>query len=198
MNFIITGMGRSGTKSLATYLSQNKEGVPVHHEKDNTLLTTGEQAQAVSDRLKDGGPCGEVSSYFRNVASLIKADTRAVVLRHPYRILLSAVNRSPTISPEMWAPEIEKGLVCVHNLMCMGYVHIRFEDYVNKPDELSRIAKVWFNLTCEGHLPYENGTGEYKVKKIGGAPVQRLKWFAEMYYPEFAHSVADINELGGM
>ena len=87
MQFLITAMGRSGTKSIAEYL-----GCP--HELGNGLSSL----ILTMDRYRrEGLDYGECSSYHRRIAPYCLGVRKAYIHRHPHHIALSGMARGHSV-----------------------------------------------------------------------------------------------------
>jgi hypothetical protein len=192
LSFIITGLGRIGTTTLAKWLATNKDGITVKHEPDTQIQLT---ADAVNKRIRPN--YGEVNSYLRFVLPDIDCDQKAVIIRHPYRILLSAVNRNKLIKFHDWAHHINNGLMVLDKYIESGVRCIRFELLTYKMDHHRRSVAEWLGIdsTKLPIFPHENPTSTYEHKRIRGSAVGMLHWFADKYYAERCNHTADLSAL---
>lgn len=103
MPFLITGRGRSGTKFLSSLMNRSRVWT-VEHEprRDADLRDPGQFDYAKIFR----GHYGEVNSYLRNQIEHMDFVRRGIILRNPFEIMLSAMNRKPR---EKWV-EISRGI----------------------------------------------------------------------------------------
>ena len=93
MQFMITAMCRSGTKSIAQYLG-------CEHELDNMVQISSEDVQA---RFEAGGVnYGECSSLLRNVAPYIHDVKKVYIARHPHHIAISGKARGLDVESTVW------------------------------------------------------------------------------------------------
>jgi len=195
MNFAITALGRCGTTSLAEWLGRNKAGTRVVHEQEHAVAT---DAAYVNKRMTD--KYGEVNSYLRFVLDEIDCDKKAVIIRHPYRILLSAVNRNSLLTPEQWAQHIDDGLNALDQYLESGVRLIRFELLTHEsPNHRDKLAKwLGFDPANLGEFPKANPTAKHEIDRIKGTAVERLYWFALKYYDERNPDTADLSKLRGL
>ena len=85
-NFLITGMGRSGTRFLAETMNLSERWT-VGHEPGGPM-DARRQAGEVQKRF-DRNYYGEVNSYLRFYADQIEVEKRGVILRNPIDLWLS-------------------------------------------------------------------------------------------------------------
>jgi len=85
-NFLITGMGRSGTRFLAETMNLSKR-CTVEHEPGGPM-DARQQAGEVQKRF-DHDYYGEVNSLLRFVSDDIKVDKRGLILRSPIDLWFS-------------------------------------------------------------------------------------------------------------
>lgn len=177
MRFAITGLGRSGTHSLAHALKNNSNGVDVHHERDNSVLN---EPSVFNDRTTEN--YGEVSSYLRRVLLRLDVDVRMVILRNPYDILSSALRRQPE---ERWGSlvvDVAHGLFEVDALIGAGVPVIDF--YAMVKSNYYRTKFIYDKLglvITDKAFPRIDPSPQIKVT-LKPQWVERLRWFADKYF----------------
>jgi len=93
MSFILTGCGRSGTKFLAQLLNSSPTWEVLHEVEPPYLVVNhcGVQERFQRDNY------GEVNSLLREVVCELDVQYKAVLLRHPKTMLLSAYNQQGAV-----------------------------------------------------------------------------------------------------
>ncbi len=186
MNFLITGMGRSGTKFLATIMNKSPVWTVEHEPPGSEPWVALEEAhpfevppledlQARFNRDK----YGEVNSYLRYVIHDLDVASKGVLLRNPRDIALSAYNRkydefaSGKDPPEAQIQRVNAALKAVDRCVEAGMFVIRFERMVGDRDYLQQVLE-------------EFGVDDYRVtekdvnRRINPNPKVRFHRFAEI------------------
>jgi len=179
MNFAITGLGRSGTKSLAHALAINSNGVEVHHELDTAVV---KDPRTIKGRFKDN--YGEVSSYLRLCLLGLPVLKKAVIIRHPSDILVSVLSRegNERFNVEGWISEILKGLAALDSIINQGTHVIRFEQMVSCEMYRQREIYDWLGLACTSGLFPRIGEAKEKPHTIDIPLPWQFQWFVSKYY----------------
>ena len=127
MNFAISSLGRCGTKSLARLLNENSKGVKVVHEPKSQRLYSKEEANEVSKRFVKN--YGEVNSFLRRVINDLNVEKKAIIIRHPHKILISAVNWKPSHLKNLnvFVSYLNDELVNLDECIESGIRYIKFE-----------------------------------------------------------------------
>jgi len=99
-NFLITAMGRSGTKFLATLMNMSKKWTVKHEPEGASDLKA--DIPHIQKRFNQDY-YGEVNSYLRFKADEIKVEKYGVILRSPIAIWMSITNRHPK---ERWTEDL--------------------------------------------------------------------------------------------
>lgn len=176
MRFVITGLGRSGTKSLATQLQKNTSDHEVHHELDNSIQYT---AQSFELRTKGKLNYGEVSGYLRQVIRCLSVDKKAVIIRDPIEILKSGLQRSYTLLELMNL--IVKGLDQIHYAVCQGAKIIYFCDMISSEEYRQKEIYDWLGLECPEGFPWVNQNEKNDPVHIEPRWLKEFDWFKEKY-----------------
>lgn len=100
-NFLITAMGRSGTKFLATLMNMSKKWTVKHEPEGASDLKA--DIPHIQKRFNQDY-YGEVNSYLRFKADEIKVEKYGVILRSPIAIWMSIANRHPK---EKWGEDLK-------------------------------------------------------------------------------------------
>jgi len=100
-NFLITAMGRSGTKFLATLMNMSRVWTVKHEPNGSADMDIN--LKEVQGRFNQDY-YGEVNSYLRYKADEIKVEKYGVILRSPIAIWMSIANRHPK---EKWAEDLK-------------------------------------------------------------------------------------------
>lgn len=141
-NFLITGMGRSGTKFLANFLNTGIPDYEVIHEGPNDHIhfekceKEPEYFKKFTDivNLRFKYHYGEVNSYLRGIARDIQAVKKLVIIRNPYDIWLSSINRGHEREWGRYERQITEGLeTIIYLIRGAGIPFIKFERMIENP-----------------------------------------------------------------
>jgi len=111
-NFLITAIGRSGTKFLSQTMNQSRIWIVRHEpETSNDLNSDISHIQKRFDR----DYYGEVNSYLRYKADDIRVAKKGIILRDPAEIWLSIANRHPK---KQWGADIKDLEKSIIKLLC--------------------------------------------------------------------------------
>lgn len=182
MNFAISSLGRCGTKSLAQLLNSNNKGIKVVHEPKSQRLYFREEADEVSKRFVEN--YGEVNSFLRKIIRDLKVEKKAIIIRHPHRILISAINWKPSHlnSLDVFIDYLNEELMGLDECIESGIRYIKFEHMIKGCNCLSNLIS-YLNLDCSTDLPKTNkkkGNIE-RVDQIE-CNVSCFDWFIKKYY----------------
>jgi hypothetical protein len=89
MSFLVTALGRSGTKWLAKLLDRSPTWCVAHEARPIGQMKLDVMRQRLSEPNY-----GEVSAPMRPYASQVEVDVGKVIIRHPYDQVVSAYNRA--------------------------------------------------------------------------------------------------------
>lgn len=195
--FLITAMGRSGTKFLATMMNRSSRWTVRHEPKGRG----NEQDPAGMSLFQTFNTdyYGEVNSMLRWKAAQLQLPKTAVILREPYALATSVYNKTKANkkanhkSKGLQDGWLEQSLYALDTLIGMGYPVIWFEkmttdvDYLNHVIESFGIDDVGFN---DNPKPV-NANPKPEVNQWEDVPedIRRLLepqflWFKEKYYGE--------------
>jgi len=138
-NFLITAMGRSGTKFLATTMNKSKTWT-VKHEPDglNDLNSSIPQIQKRFNR----NYYGEINGILGLRADELIVEKKGVILRDPAEIWLSIANRRPK---KQWGANIEYLKKVIFKLLYYSmkkeYKVISFKEMTGDKNYLDSIIK---------------------------------------------------------
>lgn len=154
-NFVITAMGRSGTKLLADLMDRSPSWTVRHEPRlSKSYLGFGEPTGLRPHKLErlqkrfDRDRYGEVNSYLRHVIGLLDVAKKGVIVRNPRRIALSMYNRKASL--------VEKGKLTYEGLAehlglalrsldyaieHLGVLKISFERMVSDVEYVNRIVR---------------------------------------------------------
>lgn len=189
MSFVVTGLGRSGTKFLATMLARGDHDV-THEVPSDRRLRPKRRRDAFNARVR--GNYGEVNSRLREVLLELDVDHRFVIIRHPFDLVRSTMiwnrgRRDETIRPLGESiVVVERGLRTIDKLIVGGVPFIRFEQMIHDPLIINMLAN---DLGIHLHAfvrPYDltrpiNASRRGVSVEIPLLP--QLQWFVEQYYP---------------
>ena len=176
MKFAITGLGRSGTLSLSSWLQRNINGVSVQHEPDMVLVR---HPNDVAQRFVEN--YGEVNSYLRFVLMGLPVDKKAVLIRNPESILRSAMVRKGHGDFDHLVREIARGLKSVDDCAVRGARVIRFERMVTEEDYRQELYH-WLGLDVPEGFEHLNNRLRPYAGNLDRVPA--FDWFVERYYGE--------------
>jgi hypothetical protein len=95
-NFLISGSGRSGTRFLANLMNKSKIWT-VKHEPGASGVENYTSADSINQTYKrfefDGDHYGEVNSMLRRILIHFPVRKKGVLIRNPYDVYLSIINR---------------------------------------------------------------------------------------------------------
>ena len=175
MKFAITAMGRCGTASFAAYLG-------AAHESENQVVQDVVPVQTRFDAAADG--YGEVNSYLREVFPELQRVRKAVIWRHPMRVLFNALERHGYRPKEDVLEDVISGLSAAwYAGQQKDTVVFRFEEVVPEPHIVAR----WAEVEAGAKLPNLNRSApfeEREVQEVPGHWADVLRPLcAEMHYP---------------
>lgn len=97
-NFLITAMGRSGTKYLQAMMNYSITW-RVKHEPDSHMLPPDHMLGEIQARFDKEtayyGHYGEVNSTLRYMAMKLQVDKKGILIRDPVEVWISIANRRP-------------------------------------------------------------------------------------------------------
>jgi len=141
-NFLITAMGRSGTKWLSTMMNYSKKW-KVKHEPDRSWLPHDSLLEDIQERFdketKKHKRYGEVNSTLRYMASKLRVNKKGVIIRNPVDVWISLAHRRPT---QVWPSvlwEYERTIKEFSMLKAMGLKFIDFEKMIKDRKYLEAI-----------------------------------------------------------
>lgn len=167
MSFIVTGLGRNGTTSLAKWLG-------CEHEREGDCLYDYGDLPYLMDRFADGH--SEVNSYLRHVFLLVPVDKRLLIIRHPLDILKSVAKWRPDRLTAVHI-QMQKSLKFFDAYIELGCPYIYFEEMIEYPEQVCKMLDI---PVPSGPLPHENkskGEGE-SVDYLA----EDFEWFMNKYY----------------
>lgn len=186
-SFLVTGLGRCGTKFLAQILNTSPTWT-VRHESGGSK----DAVRSPDERLTrfDAQNYGEVSSYLRFIAPRIEnIGIGAVILRNMYDLVLSQENRGRREQSGMMENNRISCYILDYLVENRGWRIIRFERMVSEPEYLSRMCEhlgvTDAQWTAKMQKQRVNRNKEYKYDKLSVKSEKRLNewlgWFREKY-----------------
>jgi len=95
-NFLITAMGRSGTRFLQTVMDKSKVW-EVKHEPGPPVILAEHELKNIQKRFnsetKKYGYYGEVNSLLRYAIGKLEVDEKGIIIRDPVEVWVSIANR---------------------------------------------------------------------------------------------------------
>ena len=188
-NFVITSLGRSGTKFLHHQMNKSKQWTVKHEGSQDRFKLSLSDAQA---RLSQDF-YGEVNGRLRFFLPDLVVEKKGIILRHPYEVLVSSCNRT--------TPFLTVGLFerrCSYQILDQqieaGVPIIWFDRMTTDVDYLHSIL-LDFGVTDVGKeqldLEKQNETPDVKKKfktisDLSVEDVERFNefcgWFLEKYF----------------
>ncbi|MHA1395738.1 MAG: hypothetical protein ACTSRZ_19735 [Promethearchaeota archaeon] len=167
-NFLVTAMGRSGTKFLSTVMNQSKVWTVGHEPKKANDLKI--DILHIQKRFNQDH-YGEVNSYLRYKVDEIKVAKKGVILRDPAEIWLSIANRHPKERWKVDLEDLEKSIIrLLYYSTKKEFLSISFKLMIQDKDYLDEILKYFgikdVNITDEILNTKINATKEYKFHSI--------------------------------
>jgi hypothetical protein len=190
--FAITGTGRCGTAFLAHALNTSPSYSVIHeYDYDYLIAEKSGYIDIVKHRFRDH--YGEVNSHLRFIFSKLKVPKKAVIIRHPHEIILSAMNRH-----EEWIhgndfvryiDRLNGSLHILHNEIKKGTYLIRFEKMISdinviiKLCEYLNINDIDFSRIALDEKVNKNKKIRYTtLSKFDEREISKLNWFIKRYY----------------
>jgi hypothetical protein len=193
-NFLITAMGRSGTKFLASVMNRSVAWT-VEHEPTPHEPQVVQPGDTIWRRFEDSY-YGEVNSRMRWVLFDLPVAKRGVILRHPADLMLAIYNKRQASKKKRPFPKAQylESLELLDRYVKQGVYTIRFERMTTDPAYLQQVL-------------YEFGIEDVEVgadtcaKKVNALPTKVVEtveelpgelldllldaqWFMEKYYGE--------------
>ena len=136
--FLVTGMGRSGTKFLTNLLNRSPSWT-VRHEPGG-LADFGRPASAIQARFSGACKYGEVNSVIRHQAPDLEVDVKAVLLRDPRDVWLSMANRRDRRDWNATLDEYERTAATLQRLVLAGAFVIDFHAITHRVTAVQDVA----------------------------------------------------------
>lgn len=199
-SFLITGLGRSGTKFLAGVMNRSRVWTVAHEPNDQEpLLLTH-----VRDPLRFQTPFyGEVNSRMRWVANELGAGQLGVIIRNPYEHCVSSYNKNrrlveiehPNANKSLRPGHYEDGLRKLHQYIQAGATTIRFERMTSSPEYLESVLRAFgvTDVPVAADMPSQkkNVNPHRSINTFSQMPRKHQKffkdqflWFWELYYAD--------------
>jgi len=140
-SFLITGLGRSGSKFLANVMSKSRQW-NISHEPPSS---SDDMYYGVLQRRLSRHKYGEISTYARLCVNKVNCARIGVLLRDPRDCLLSAANRGHPPTRE-YLDFISRGLHELNTSLEKGAVQIRFSEMTTSYQYLGDVLKM-FGIT---------------------------------------------------
>lgn len=183
--FAVSGMGRSGTKFLATALNCSPSW-RVEHEPDGEEL----DVRRIRRRfLEAGDSYGEVNSYLRWSLLDLRVTWRAVIVRDPLELFQSICNMG---MPHLLG-HLNESLVAIDRLLMSGVESISFQDMTSGEQGILDVAKRCGVVDLEEGGAWKSLVGRkvntapavYVPRKLRDEAEDLLAWFEEKHYRLF-------------
>jgi len=141
-NFVITAIGRSGTRFLANTMNLSKKWTVLHEVGYDRDMIPGWD-KIIQKRLEQD--CyGEISSQFRFSVRNLIVDKKGVIFRGVNDLVLSNMNWRPERKPSFIIDIIEKGLEeLVYLIQCENALPIAFELMTTSISYLQSILRLF-------------------------------------------------------
>ena len=136
-NFLITGHGRSGTQFLSKVMNLSKQWTVLHEPPPRTLDATIEDVQSNFDR----NYYGEVNSVRRLLLFDLEVSKKGVLVRNPYDVWISAMNRSASRAWPIKMIRLRHSLQIIDKAINTGIQAIQFSLMVTDLNYLDSVLK---------------------------------------------------------
>lgn len=140
-SFAISGMGRSGTRFLATMMNRSPTWTVEHEPWPRYHLQ--DQIDTIQQRF-NRDHYGEVNSFLRYILVDLRLKKKGIIRRNPADIFLSVCNWEPDFLPDFSNRMIElrKAFAAVDRALKDPKIHpIVFEHLVSDPDYTNEVIK---------------------------------------------------------
>jgi hypothetical protein len=180
-NFLISGMGRSGTAFLSVMMNKSKKWTVAHEPQPskNARAALG----AVQRRFDNNRHYGEVNSYLRYVFDDLKTDKKGMIIRDPAKIFLSIANRKRNILEGLdeLLVSLQESFTIINNAARSGTYVISFEKMVSDVDYTNKII-VDFGIDDVKLRPVHlrkriNQNKSIKYKRFRDLPIPAIRKF---------------------
>ena len=145
-NFLITAMGRSGTRFLQSVMDKSKIW-EVKHEPGPPIIPADHKLKEVQGRFnsetKKYGHYGEVNSLLRYMIGQLKVDKKGIIIRDPVEVWVSLANRKPSKTWLSALVDHEATIAEFKRLINTGLPIIDFHKMTKDKDYLSMILKFY-------------------------------------------------------
>jgi|SaaInlV_100m_DNA_2_1039680.scaffolds.fasta_scaffold00307_3 hypothetical protein len=193
-NFAITGMGRSGTTFLSQLMNRSEVWTVLHEP--------GIQRKAPIEKVQPRFQkdfYGEVNSYLMNVFKDLEVEKKAILIRHPHDVFLSAYNRRPKFKCETVVPFMKEHYTILDSYLEEGIKMIRFEkmttDIVYLQSLLDdfeindvEICQEDLDIKINTNKEYHCDNFEDIDTKCKESFLKEVNWFADKYYDVFSNT----------
>lgn len=141
-NFLITAMGRSGTKYLSQIMNRSKLWTVEHEPKGQWNFKSDIGGiHSIRERF-NRDYYGEVNSYLRFKADKIEVEKYGIILRDPIEIWLSITNRHPENRWMADLEDLERSIIrLLYYSMKKEFLSISFKRIIKDKRYLENIIK---------------------------------------------------------
>jgi len=199
-NFLITGLGRSGTGFLAKVLNRSKKFTVVQEfsngEDDNIPGTASWVLPQVQKRFDSKDWYGEVNSRLRHVfLKLERIDYKGIIVRHPLNIIESGLRRQREfrgLDQPHYRKRIFGGFKYLDEAISTGIDWWYFEDMISDFSCIEKICKkIGITDVDLSDINLSSKVSPTKEKRIGieGLKKEELnlvfnktQWYIDKYY----------------
>lgn len=183
-NFLITGMGRSGTCFLANLMNQSPTWT-VKHEPRGSRDTRSDafdvQGRFNQDRY------GEVNSYLRYVAKDMHVAKLGILIRDPIEVWRSICIRKAVHEWDNHLDDYERAIDAMEHLRDSGAIVIDFHRMVKDPDYTSHMIEAFgipdVKVTRGGVEKVENPSAVSAEPNMQDSHLERIKGFRSRVMP---------------
>lgn len=183
-NFLITGMGRSGTCFLAGLMNQSPTWTVKHEPRGSRDMRSDAfdvQGRFNQDRY------GEVNSYLRYVAKDMHVAKLGILIRDPIEVWRSICIRKPAHEWDKHIDDYERTIDAMEHLRDTGAIVIDFHRMVSDPDYTSRMIQAFgipdVKVTRGGVEKVENPSAVSAEPNMQDSHLERIKGFRSRVMP---------------
>jgi len=140
-NFLISGMGRSGTAFLSTMMNKSKRWTVLHEPQPSRRPKRA--LAAIQRRFDRNDFYGEVNSYLRYIFDDLKVEKKGIIVRDPAMVFLSIANRTKNVLDglNVLLDSLQESFSIIDHAVGGGVYTIRFEKMISNVGYINEIIK---------------------------------------------------------
>ena len=200
--FAITGLPHSGTVWLSKELDKSDKFKVIHETPLDRRTWKGKNfCDQANKRFEGKQNYGEVSPLLRRAIRHLNVDNKAWIIRNPYKVILSSINRDKSRCTKKYFDRLIKtfnyDLKELESVKHRGIIKaFKLEDLITNKESLQNIIDhVGVDIKAEDvDLSPRNKSKSKHWTEIEDLPEDRisdispLDWFLKKYYPDVERS----------